>query len=416
MDEKHEYGKRQRTPAAPKKTKPSNAIRGVISTVRSPFPRAASRNGYGNGPNIGRTFATMPEKVEVSFELSTPKGPAGYSIQLFNDENRQGLMIQGGWDSAYIYDMSPRKNGGAFFNQPQQIDFSENVGSEGNRRHFRFLADRRNGRLIMIVNGTPVGQFGQRPGKESAKPGKGIAIVPQPMNSSVTVSNLWIGPWSGDAPEVPKNSGRANRRGGINFQGGALNLNAVNGAVIVNGKVVTPPAGKKDDTGKPASPTEKKDKPAAKPVPPPPDLLALVNGDETSGTLESASASDLHLQCEIGKLDIPISRALMVEFSGPPQPPAAGIRLHLAGKGTLTVDSLRFVDGRVICHSAAAGDLAFSAAALSEIVFQPRNLTPPEKALDKKSGENGSQSGGIISRRNSDSGQCHYQRGVLQIR
>ncbi len=358
------------------------------------LPKNTSRNGYGNGPNLGRTFDTMPEKVEVSFELSTPKGPAGYSIQLFNDQNVQGLMVQGGWDSAYIYDMSPRKQGGAFFNQPQQIDFSESVGSEGNRRHFRFLADRRNGRLVMIVNGTPVGQFGQRTGKESAKPGKGIAIVPQPMNSSVTVSNLWIGPWSGDPPEVPKNSAAANRRRGINM-----------GAVIIGNNNAAPadkPADDKKDQPKP--------KPAA-PAAPTADLLALVNGDETSGTLESASATELHLQCDIGKLAIPVSRALMAEFAGAPQPPAAGIRLHLAGKGTLTVDSLRLADGKVICHSAAAGDLAFSAGALSEIVFQPRNLTPPENAADKKSGEsNGSQPGGIIIR---GGGQLQIQGNII---
>ena len=392
---------------------PTNPVRGASPATkddtakRNPWryldgaftlPRNTSRSGYGNGPNVGRTFDTLPDKVEVSFELSTPKGPAGYSIQLFNDENRQGLMIQGGWDSAYIYDMSPRKQGAGFFNQPQQIEFGETVGSDGNRRHFRFLADRRTGRLVMIVNGTPVGQFGQRPGKESAKPGKSIAIVPQPLNSSVTVSNLWIGPWSGDPPEVPKNSGRANRgRGGnLILNGGVLNLNGANqlaagGIAQAEKKDEAAPAGKLAD--------EKKDKTAAKAGTPAADLIALVNGDETSGTLEGASASELHLQCDVGKLDIPVSRALMAEFAGAPQPAAAGIRLHLAGKGTLTVDSLRLADGKVICHSAAAGDLAFSASALSEIVFQPRNLTPPENAADKKAGEsNANQPGGVIIR------------------
>jgi hypothetical protein len=366
------------------------------------LPRNTSRNGYGNGPNIGRTFDTLPDKVELSFELSTPRGPAGYSIQLFNDENRPGLMIQGGWDSAYIYDMSPRKQGGVFFNQPQQIDFGESVGSEGNRRHFRFLADRRTGRLVMIVNGTPVGQFGQKPGKESAKPGKGIAIVPQPMNSSVTVSNIWLGPWSGDAPDVPKNSGRANRRGMGNLifnGGGVLNLNGANQAV--GGKA---PDGKASE--------EKKDKPAAKPAAPAADLLALVNGDETSGIIERASTGELHLKCDVGDLDIPVSRVLVAEFSGTPQPPAAGIRLHLAGKGSITVDSLQVADGKVTCHSASAGDLAFSAGALSEIVFQPRNLTPPENAADKKSGNSGgNQNGGNFI--NGGGGQFQIQGNII---
>ncbi len=387
------------------------------------LPRNTSRNGYNNGPNIGRNFDTLPDKVEVSFEMSTPKAQAGYSIQLFHDENRQGLMIQGGWDSAYIYDMSPRKQGGVFFNQPTQIEFGETVGSEGNRRMFRFLADRRTGKLVMIVNGIPVGGFGLKSGtgKESPKPGKGIAIVPQPMNSSVTISNVWVGPWSGDAPEIPK-GGRKNPRGGANampqggiiLNGGALRLGDAANGIVVNGKgkAVAPADGKKGEAAdKTATDDGKKDTPEKKPATPD-DIIALVNGDETSGTLESASATELHLQCDVGRLDIPLSRALVAEFAGPQQPPAAGVRLHLAGKGSVTVDSLQVADGRVTCHSAAAGNLTFSATALSEIVFQPRNASPPGNAADKKAGLNGGNlNGGIII--NGAAGGIQIQGNVI---
>ena len=398
------YGGRRPAKEEASKRNPWRYLDGAFN-----LPRNTSRNGYNNGPNIGRTFENLPDKVEVSFEISTPKTQAGYSLQLFHDERQQGLMIQGGWDSAYIYDMSPRKNGGVFFNQPQQIEFGESVGSEGNRRTFRFLADRRTGKLVMIVNGIPVGGFGLKSGtgKESPKPGKGIAIVPQPMNSSVTISNVWVGPWSGDAPEIPK-GGRKNPRGGANampqggiiLNGGALRLGDAANGIVVNGKgkAVAPADGKKDDASdKPATADEKKDAPEKKPVAPAGDIIALVNGDETVGTLEGASATELHLQCDVGRLDIPLSRALVAEFAGPQQPPAAGVRLHLAGKGSVTVDSLQVADGRVTCHSAAAGNLTFSTTALSEIVFQPRNAAPPENPADKKTGQNnGNPNGGAI--------------------
>ena len=371
------------------------------------LPRGVSRSGYGNGPSLGRTLDNLPDKVEVSFQLSTPKGPAGYAIQLFTEENRPGLMIQGSWDSAYIYDMSPRKQGGVFFNQPQQVDFGEKIGSEGNRRHFRFLADRKTGRLAMFVNGIVVAQFGQRPGKESAKPGKGIAITPQPMNSSATISNLWIAPWSGELPDAPKSSGRANQRAGGNIilNGGVLNLNGVNKAVGVGDAGGKVSADKKNDpaaTGKSAE--ETKDKPAA-PATPAADLVALTNGDETSGTVESATAEVLRVKCDVGTLDVPLTRALMAEFAGPPVPAEEGIRFRLAGKGTLTVKSFTLADGKVVCHSATAGDLSFPVAALSEIVFQPRNQTPPANPgtgdAGKSSAPNGIpniiiQGGGII--------------------
>ena len=39
------------------------------------IPKNISRGGYGNGPNVGRTFDTLPDKVEVSFDLSRRRGP-----------------------------------------------------------------------------------------------------------------------------------------------------------------------------------------------------------------------------------------------------------------------------------------------------------------------------------------------------
>ncbi len=411
------YGGRRPTKDDGSKRNPWRYLDGAFN-----LPRATGRNGYGNGPNVGRSFDNLPDKVEVSFEISTPKTQAGYSIQLFHDDRQQGLMIQGGWDSAYIYDMSPRKNGGNMFNQPQQIEFGESVGSEGNRRTFRFLADRRTGRLVMIVNGIPVGGFGQKTGagKESPKPGKGIAIVPQPMNSSVTISNVWVGPWSGDAPEIPKGGARRRGAGNVVPQGGmilnngVLRLGNAAGGIVVNGNAVVPADGKQDDAAdKPAPTAGKTDAPEQKPATPAGDLIALVNGDETSGTLEGASSTEIHLQCDVGRLDIPMSRALVAEFAGPPQPPAAGVRLHLAGKGSVTVDSLQVADGRVTCHSASAGNLTFSTTALSEIVFQPRTASPPENAADKKAGQNNANPNGGAIILNNAAGGIRIQGNVI---
>jgi hypothetical protein len=233
------------------------------------------------------------------------------------------------------------------------------------------------------------------------------------MNSSVTISNVWVGPWSGDAPDVPKGGARKNRgganampQGGIILNGGVLQLNGVQGGIVVNGKTLFPADGKKEDAAdKPAPANDKKDAPEKKPATLATDLIALVNGDETSGTLEGASATELHLQCDVGRLDIPMSRALVAEFAGPLQPPAVGVRLHLAGKGSVTVDSVQVADGRVTCHSAATGNLTFSTTALSEIVFQPRNASPPENSADKKTGQNnGNPNGGTIILQNGAGG------------
>jgi hypothetical protein len=370
-------------PKNDKRTSPWRYLDGAFTLLAT-----NTRNGYGGtGPNLGRAFDTMPLKVEVSFELSTTKGPASYAIQLFFDDNKPGLMVQGGWDSAYLYDMSPRKNAVAV-NQPQQLDFGEKVGSDGNRRHFRFLGDRQTGRLWMYVNGHLVGQLNRRSGTDNLKPGKGVAIMPQPMMSRVTVSNLWVAPWSGALPPSPKTD-KADPKDGKPEQKDEEKK---------EGKEPDAPvAPPKEDAPKPNNPgvndPDDKNGPAA----PKPELatttentsdaIALNNGDETLGIVESATADELQVKCDVGDLKIPVKRAVMVEFGSKPAPSKPGIRFRLASKGAITVQSFRIEDGRVVCQSDSAGEMSFPIAAVSEIVFQPNESRPFESIPVKDTGD-----------------------------
>ncbi len=358
-----------------KKSSPWKYLDGAFTLLSS-----ANRNSYGNGPNLGRTFDNLPNKVEVSFELSTTKGPASYAIQLFFDDNKPGLMVQGGWDSAYLYDMSPKRNAGAVFNQPQQLDFGEKVGSDGNRRHFRFLGDRTNGRLWMYVNGHFVGQLNRRSGSDNAKTGKGIAIIPQPMMSRVTVSNLWVAPWSGAVPALSKSEKAAEEKKGDEKEAPKPGVNEQK-----------PPAAdpKKEDK---VAKEDAKDAPGAPEAPeklvplPDQDAIALNNGDETLGKVETASAEALRVKCDVGDLQIPLKRAVMVEFGGKAPATKGGIRFRLASKGAVTVQSFRIEDGKVVCESDSAGQLTFPLAAVSEIVFQPNESRPFESIPVKDAG------------------------------
>jgi hypothetical protein len=332
---------------------------------------AGARNIYsGAGPNLGRVFETLSEKVDVSFELSTTKGPANYIVSLFVDENRQGIMVQGGWDSAYLYDNSPRRNAG-FGGQPQQLDFGSKIGSEGNRRHFRFLGDRKTGRLWMYVNGQFVGSLGKRAGggptTDSPKSAKGIAIMAQPQLARVTISNLWIAPWSGALPPgsniKPKTDTDANAGDGA--------------APKAVEKVATP-----GEAAKALEALAEQKAVAAAPEPataPTKDAVALANGDETLGTVVSATAEQLKLECDVGEIDVPLARALLVDFAGKPHENRDGVRMRFTGKGALTMGSFRIEEGRVICRSAVAGELSFPLSALTEIIFSPNVARPFEK-------------------------------------
>lgn len=334
----------------------------------------SSNRGYGGGPNLGRTLAAMPEKVELSFTLRTTKGPASYSFQLFFDENKQGFMVQGGWDSAYLYDMAPRRNGGAFFNQPQQLEFGDKIGSEGNVRRFRFLADRKAGRIWMFVNDRMVGSLSKRVGGDNPK-GKGISIVPQPMMSRITISNLWIAPWSGTLP--PEAIARA----------------AADESTTALAKGADPlPAAELAKAGerpaRQANPAPKSEDPKTPVIAAPPvdaDAIALSNGDETTGKILKATGDSITVQCDVGDLEIPLKLATLVEFAKKPAAPASGIRLRFAEKGALTVDSFRIENDQVICKAASTGELSFPLSQLSEIIYNPQ-ITPAAKSAQADEG------------------------------
>jgi hypothetical protein len=334
---------------------------------------SATGRPQNSGPNLGRTLQALPDKVDVSFLLSTTKGPASYSIQLFFDENKPGFMVQGGWDSAYMYDMAPRRNGAAFFNQPQQLDFGEKVGSEGNQRHFRFLGDRKAGRLWMFVNGQFVGSLSKRTGGDNPK-GKGISIIPQPMLSRVTISNLWIAPWSGTLPPGVSLRGKEEPGPAAGPGPAALQAPLAPLRLAVPGAV---PDTKADAVAVEPEKAVAEKEPRKDPIVPAgldaanADIIALTNGDETIGKILKASGDSITVQCDVGELEVPLLRASLVEFAATGAAAKSGIRLRFAGKGALTVDSLRVENDRVICQSAATGELTFPLSQVTEIIYNP---------------------------------------------
>jgi hypothetical protein len=342
-----------------KKPNPWRYLDGAYTLTSS-----SGNRGYNSGPNLGRTLQAMPDKVDLSFVLSTTKGPASYSFQLFFDDNKPGFMVQGGWDSAYLYDMSPRRNGAAFFNQPQQLEFGAKVEKLSNERHFRFLAERKTGRIWMFVNGEFVGALNKRVGGDSPK-GKGISIVPQPMLSRVTVSNIWLAPWSGI---LPVNAARAK----------SAQDDEKAKADKAEGEAT---ATKEERPKAPAPIDDPASEPSAESVSH--DTIALSNGDETIGTVTKATSEKLTLKCEVGDLEIPLERTTLIDFSTKAVAPSKGIRLRFAGKGALTVDSLRLENGKAICHSAATGPLTFPADQITEIIYEPNSL-PRLPATEKE--------------------------------
>jgi hypothetical protein len=322
---------------------------GISNAGGSPDERNMWRNldgafssASGQPWNIARSLNAVSDKVEVAFDFSSSNRQLGYTLTLFSGEERNnGIMISGTGVSISIYDRSQGFAGGR-----QVILFGEPVVPEGRPRHFRFLVDRKTRQIAALVDGKVVAQYRPRTGKFVPLTDNDILIVSN--GAGGVLSNLWISPWVGPMPRLSKSKAPDDEPEPADEK--------------VEPKPVEPAA--PATVGEPG--------PAEAPAPARSDIVSFLNGDEAEGTVESADSEELHLKSDVGVLELPFSRIVMVEFAGAATPGPDGIRLRLAGRGAFTVRSFKLVDGNITCQSAALGELSFPLTALSEVIFQPR--------------------------------------------
>ena len=329
---------------------------GISSAGGSPDERNMWRNldgafssASGQPWNIARSLNAVSDKVEVAFDFLSSTGQVGYTLTLFPGEERNtGITISGTGGGISIYDRSQGFAGGRLI-----VQFGEPAVPEGRPRHFRFLVDRKTRQIAALVDGKVVGQYRPLTGKFVPLKGEVVPLTGNDISiasygAGGVLSNLWISPWVGPMPRLSKSKAPDNEPEPADEK--------------VEPKPVEPAA--PATAGEPG--------PAEAPAPARSDIVSLLNGDEAEGTVESADSAELHLKSDVGVLELPLPRIVMVEFAGAATPGPDGIRLRLAGRGALTVRSFKLVDGNITCQSAALGELSFPLTALSEVIFQPR--------------------------------------------
>lgn len=303
-------------PAVAGGAKPQEAKKTELSSLWHYFdgaftfqrPQGNGNNAYNrSGVYLGRIFEAMPQSVEISFQVSTGKIPAVFSIQLFSEPNKPGYMMQCYSEGIFLHDMAPRGRNRAVFQQ--QFTFEDKVPKEATQRQIRILADRPSGKVTFVVDGVVVGQVLRKPGDGDRNLGRGFMILPQ-TTTTCTFSDLWIGPWSGQIP----------------------------------GK-------------EPAGASEQQ------------HSVLLANGDESRGTVQTASPESVKFESEVGLVELPTSRLMMLDFGRAQSKAARGARLRLSDSGSLTVSSYRVENGNVICQSAIAGELKLPLTAVQEIAL-----------------------------------------------
>jgi hypothetical protein len=300
-----------------KKTQQPSAWRsfdGAFTYTPATFGRAnVARTG---SLRLAADFDAMPQVVELAFDVIVPKPPVAFTAQLFFDEKSPGYLLQLYAAGIYIYDAGARQQMRA--GGQQQLQFGDKVKAKARQRHIQVLADRRLGRLTIMIDGAVIGQVGSKVGAPPRNLGRNV-ILTNSVPGPCTFANLWVGPWNGQTP-------------GISPAPDALS-----------------------------------------------HTILLANGDETRGTVESITAEEAKIESEAGAIEIPTARLIALDFGGAPGARSRGTRLRLADWGALTAKSFRVEKDEVIGQSDLLGEFKLPRSAVREIVFAAPEKPAAEK-------------------------------------
>jgi len=303
-------------PGLKKNQQPSawRSFDGAFTYTPTTFGRAnLSRTG---SLRLAADFDAMPQVVELAFDVIVPKPPVAFTAQLFFDDKGPGYLLQLYAAGIYIYDAGARQQMRA--GGQQQLQFGDKVKAKARQRHIQVLADRRVGRLTILVDGAVIGQVGSKSGTPARNLGRNV-ILTNSVPGPCTFANLWVGPWNGQAP-------------GVAAAPDAL-----------------------------------------------PHAILLANGDETRGTVGSLTAELAKIDSEAGAIEIPTARLVALDFGGAPSTRSRGTRLRLTDWGALTAKAFSVEKGEVTVQSDLLGEFKLPRSAVREIVFAAAEKPSAEK-------------------------------------
>ena len=309
---------------------------GMFSVKRT---SANKSNAYNNGNfNLGRVIEGLPARVDFSFDVIGKKNQVFFSAYLFTEPDSAGYMMQFHQAGMFIYDTGGQQQRGRAAVQQQQIQFGDKVKADVPQHHIRVLADRTSGRMTVLVDEVVVANFGPKPGAAPRNLARGLGLLPQ-QNTPCTFANLRVAPWNGQVP------GKAPAAAGA-----------------------------------------------------PPDSVLLANGDEAQGTVGTATPEAVQLESEVGVLELPVPRLVMMEFGARAPEAASGVRLRLGDGSVFTVSAYRIENDTVVCQSPVAGEMRLPLGAVRELVFAAPAPPAAEKSDAKPAGAR--PAGGLIIRGN----------------
>lgn len=262
----------------------------------------------------------IPERFEVRAEATAVNGSMpGFGLMLGTKDGRTSLNATLNYFQLSIYMNSPKARQRPNY---KNIALRDKLPEAASRLALRVFVDRKAGTADFLLNGAVVARVGPIAGERLPGIGEVVSISAGPQEeSAVVLSNLWVGPWSGELPR------------------------AGDGA----------PAG-----------------------------TALTNGDAVPDVPDKWHDGKFTIETAAGPLALSLEKVQAVEFGGVMTPEKAAGRIRLADGCALSVDGFRWEGKELAAHSVVLGDLRLGAGVVGELIFAPAPVRPPRMPSAKK--------------------------------
>ena len=273
-------------------------------------------------PGLQHEMKPALDRFELRVQATTPGTDASNFVLVLEGKDDTGLNAFFSYNQLQMMVMNSRF-------QPRRgwrnIPLDEKLGDSNTRRALRLFVDTKAGTCDVVVNGVHLVRLGQEASERLLKSQYTVRIAPYPGQEMPTIlSNLWIGPWSGDLPQTT-----AADEGGT----------------------------------------------------------ALANGDVVPRVPKAMHEGKFTIESELGDLDLPVEKALAVDFGGAIDEQRAAARIRLADGSAVNVDAFHWDGHELAAHSLVLGEVRLPAEAVHELIFDPPLPRPPANVAMKKTAQ-----------------------------
>jgi hypothetical protein len=264
---------------------------------------------------LARRLPPKLERFEVRAENRTPYFSPGLEIEFLSNGGRIFDASAGGGGNQTVVVMNSSGR-----HHTREIPFEEAARRATKRCSMRLFVDLKAGTLCVVFDGQSMGHYQWE--KEERK-SEAITVRFRPIGfrdmtpgavSANILSEMWIGPWTGEVPKA----------------------------------------------GAPKAPA-----------------TILANGDVNPGAPRNLRDGEWTIESALGAIKVPAEKVLAIDFgSAPIAEPVAG-RIRLRDGTKLDVDRFAW-DGRILsAHSGLLGEFEVPAESVAEFIYHPARFRPP---------------------------------------